>query len=364
MKVLIVDDEPLGRQLLEAVLMPENYTLFFAENGQEALESTLKNKPDLLLMDVMMPEMDGFEVCKKIRNEPSIATTPVILITALDDRDSRLRGLEAGANDYISKPFDRIEIIAKVKNISLSKSFQNGSTQNERAPEESGTPESAYLQNLFTDTLNSLVVNTLPNISWHVPSKLSSAPVASVQKLEDKEFVFFCGNNLQPNCGALVNSLSLHWFNSLTRDMLDSPSWICNAFDEFIGTKIQDQEKLSDIDAWSVCLKIPKSETSLELAGKNQTAVIRSGSQASPIRTEDLQTFYLLGNQDLRLENMSNAYIFSKAIAENVPPPQLLQLLVKHSHTENLISSVCKEIIDSDIYSIDEQDVFGLKYTL
>jgi sigma-B regulation protein RsbU (phosphoserine phosphatase) len=116
-KILVVDDEPLGRQLLEAILYPENFDIYYAENGMEAFEKALEQKPDLILMDVMMPEMDGFEVCRKLRNHEILGNIPIILITALDDRDSMIKGLDSGANDYISKPFDRIEVLAKVKNI-------------------------------------------------------------------------------------------------------------------------------------------------------------------------------------------------------------------------------------------------------
>ena len=116
-KILIVDDESVGRQLLEAVFLTEDYELEFAPNGKTALQSLTFNLPDLILLDVMMPEMDGFEVCMKIRSDEKTRSVPIILITALDDRDSRKKGLESGANDYISKPFDRNEIVTKVKNL-------------------------------------------------------------------------------------------------------------------------------------------------------------------------------------------------------------------------------------------------------
>jgi DNA-binding response OmpR family regulator len=115
-RILIVDDEPFGQQLLEAVLMEEDYHLLFAENGQKAISYIHEFLPDLVLLDVMMPEMDGFEVCQKIRSDDHLKSIPIILITALDDRDSRKKGIEAGANDYISKPFDRNEVLVKVKN--------------------------------------------------------------------------------------------------------------------------------------------------------------------------------------------------------------------------------------------------------
>jgi len=116
-RILIADDEPYGQQLLQAILLEENYDLVFAENGQKAINSIHEFLPDLVLLDVMMPEMNGFEVCQKIISDDQTKGIPIILITALDDRDSRKRGLEAGANDYISKPFDRNEVLAKVKNM-------------------------------------------------------------------------------------------------------------------------------------------------------------------------------------------------------------------------------------------------------
>ena len=116
-KVLIVDDLEIGRDTLEGLLLAENYQLEFAGDGFEALDKAAQHMPDLILLDVMMPGMDGYEVCRKLRTNPAIAQIPVILVTALDDRESRLQGIEAGADDFISKPFDRTELRARVRNI-------------------------------------------------------------------------------------------------------------------------------------------------------------------------------------------------------------------------------------------------------
>ena len=116
-KILIVDDESFGRQLLEAVLLGENYDLLFAEDGQKAINCIHEFLPDLVLLDVMMPEMDGFEVCQKIRSIDQMKNLPVILITALDDSDSIRKGQKVGASDYISKPFDPAKVLNKVKNL-------------------------------------------------------------------------------------------------------------------------------------------------------------------------------------------------------------------------------------------------------
>ncbi len=115
--VLIVDDEQSGRATLEALLFAEGYQLALASNGPEALAKAAELTPDLILLDVMMAGMDGFEVCQRLRADPRLTEVPVIMITALDDRDSRLRGLEAGADDFVSKPFDRVELRTRVRTI-------------------------------------------------------------------------------------------------------------------------------------------------------------------------------------------------------------------------------------------------------
>lgn len=115
--ILIVDDDPAGRQTLESILDEQGYQLEFAENGAQALQMIRKILPDVILLDVMMPGMDGFEVCRQVRSDPAIAEIPIIMLTALDDRRSFLNGLESGADDYLTKPYDRHELRARLLGI-------------------------------------------------------------------------------------------------------------------------------------------------------------------------------------------------------------------------------------------------------
>ncbi len=115
--LLIVDDDPLTRDSIEALLIKEGYKLVFADNGQEAIVKAKEVDPDLILLDVMMPGMDGFEVCTVLRADNQLSEVPIILVTTLDDRDSRIRGIESGADDFISKPFDRIELRTRIRSI-------------------------------------------------------------------------------------------------------------------------------------------------------------------------------------------------------------------------------------------------------
>ena len=122
--VLIVDDEYIGRETLQSVLEGEGYELEMAENGLQAIEKAKELLPDVILLDVMMPGMTGFEVCRHIRNDPQIAEIPIIILTALDDRESLLNALKAGADDFISKPFDRYELRARLLGITQLNRYQ------------------------------------------------------------------------------------------------------------------------------------------------------------------------------------------------------------------------------------------------
>jgi len=116
-RILIIDDEPVVRESLEALLANEGYHLEFAENGIEGLEAAVQLRPDVILLDVMMPGMDGYEVCRRLRTEAAVHEAPIVMITAFDDRESRLLGLDAGADDFLSKPIDRIELRTRLRTI-------------------------------------------------------------------------------------------------------------------------------------------------------------------------------------------------------------------------------------------------------
>jgi DNA-binding response OmpR family regulator len=118
-RILIVDDDPSIRTIVAKSLeqLPFAVGTELASNGMEAVDMAGRDHPDLIVLDVMMPEMDGFEVCRQFRADPVLAQVPVIMVTALDDNDSIIRGIEAGADDFISKPFNHAELKARVKNI-------------------------------------------------------------------------------------------------------------------------------------------------------------------------------------------------------------------------------------------------------
>lgn len=122
--ILIVDDTLTGRRALETLLSGEGYTLAFATNGKDALHCARALEPDVILMDVMMPGLDGFEVCTRMRRDPKLLEVPILLITSLSNREERLRGIEAGADDFISKPFDKFELLARIRTITRLNRFR------------------------------------------------------------------------------------------------------------------------------------------------------------------------------------------------------------------------------------------------
>ncbi len=115
-RVLIADDEPFQRILIRETLTEEPEFVFFeAENGAQALEQARREKPDLIILDIMMPDMDGLQVCRLLKADPRLNVIPVVMVTALNKEEDRVNALDAGADDFLSKPFEAEELQAVVE---------------------------------------------------------------------------------------------------------------------------------------------------------------------------------------------------------------------------------------------------------
>ncbi|MFC1628496.1 response regulator [Gemmatimonadota bacterium] len=123
--ILVVDDEDRNRELLRDLLEVQGHEVVEAENGGTALEVVRNNPPDVILLDVMMPVMDGYEVCQRLKDDMETAHIPVIMVTALQEREDRIRGIKAGANDFLTKPIDKEDVILRVRNTVYAKSLQD-----------------------------------------------------------------------------------------------------------------------------------------------------------------------------------------------------------------------------------------------
>ncbi len=115
--ILVADDQASNRELLEELLTPQGFTVISVADGVSALQELAENRVDLVLLDVMMPRLNGFEVCQKIKTNPETYLIPVVLITALSDKHDRLEGIKVGADDFLTRPVDRAELIARVQSL-------------------------------------------------------------------------------------------------------------------------------------------------------------------------------------------------------------------------------------------------------
>ena len=113
--ILVVDDEARNVRLVEAILAPRGYTVVTAYNGEEALQQVQSQRPDLILLDVMMPGMNGFEVCRSLKDNADTCLIPVVIMTALGQTEDRIKGIEAGADDFLTKPVNRDELLARIR---------------------------------------------------------------------------------------------------------------------------------------------------------------------------------------------------------------------------------------------------------
>ncbi len=137
-RILVVDDDPLNVKLLTAKLESAEYDTIEAYSGQEGLDKAVTESPDLLLLDVMMPNMDGFEVTRRLKSDPITSHIPIILVTALDEKEGKARGLEAGADDFLNKPIKNIELQARVRSLVDLKRYRDQVSDQRQVREQLG----------------------------------------------------------------------------------------------------------------------------------------------------------------------------------------------------------------------------------
>jgi len=196
-RILCVDDEPDVLKFLEALLVKNGYEVIKAENGEQALEKLKEERVDLVISDVRMPNMDGFELCRRIKGNERYRDIPVIIITGLTEKKDRIKGIEAGAEDFISKPFDQAEVLARVKMLLKAKTIDE-----RRIGElfiEMGLITEQQLQEALriaknenikvVEALSSIGVLDKDHIYWALSNQLNMNYVELSPEMIDKELI-------------------------------------------------------------------------------------------------------------------------------------------------------------------------------
>jgi len=157
--VLVVDDVPANVKLLEAKLTNEYYDVITAKDGFEAIEQTKAKKPDLILLDVMMPGIDGFETCRRIKQDPDVSHIPIVMVTALSEPSDRVTGLEAGADDFITKPINDTALFARVRSLVRIKVLIDELRLRDKSGSQLGMSASDFSLNLDVSGSNLMLVD-------------------------------------------------------------------------------------------------------------------------------------------------------------------------------------------------------------
>ena len=160
-RILIVDDNKENIDLIAYFLKPQNYQIFTAVDGVEALTQVENTKPDIILLDIMLPKMDGFQVCERIKKNVETRFIPVIMITALKELKDKIRSLEVGADDFISKPFENVELLTRVKSLLRIKRYHDQLELKNLELEEKN--KALLKMDQFKEELNHLIVHDMKN---------------------------------------------------------------------------------------------------------------------------------------------------------------------------------------------------------
>lgn len=218
-KILAVDDNPINLKLLSKALVNSNYQILTADSGQEAFKLAVSEKPDIILLDVMMPEMDGYEVCKKLREREDTRYIPVIFLSAKNESTDKARGLALGAVDYLTKPFDTMEINARVRNhLTANQKITELLRKNEELQESlkniSAAQNETRLSELkFVDKINQTTFNIENEyMKLYAVSKSSSEPVTGIFfpfMPNEKQLVYALLSGFKKNYQTLIVQLML-----------------------------------------------------------------------------------------------------------------------------------------------------------
>lgn len=241
-KILVVDDEQFNIEIILA-LLPKEFEIVTASNGKEALEKVKETSPDLILLDVIMPELNGFEVCRKLKGDEKTMCIPVVMVTSLTEKEDRIRGIEAGADDFLNKPVDNYELNARVKSLLRVKKYHDELVE-----------EQEKLRNL-NEHLEDKVKERTASLAAEVEMRKKAQNLLQItlkelarSKAELEQIVFIASRELAQPLQAVSSNLG-HLGNSYRGKLLDKDAWeiVGNAVDGTVGM----QRRINDLYTYS-----------------------------------------------------------------------------------------------------------------
>ncbi len=331
---MLVDDEPDNLTLLQELLKLEGYTTVSALSGSEALSLARAYKPDLILLDIMMPEMDGFDVCDILRKDTALQTVPVIFLTALDDDTSRLRGLEMMADDYLTKPFNSRLLLAKVENVlqlSQLRSQAESSQFNQRVKEQSQRQIAAAWE--ATEYISEKFQLFVPEqlLGRIAPQGIESIQLGNVT--EEELTILFCDiRGFTAIAESQAARETFEWLNAFFTKMNDCITSCSGFIDKYLGDAIMavfDRPKSHAMDAIEAAVAMQESlqefnasrhiynlEYPVNIGTGIHTGIGMIGTLGSD-RRMDSTVIGDVVNTASRLENLTKIYGCQIIVSEN-----------------------------------------------
>ncbi len=222
-KVLIVDDLSTNVELLQVYLEEEGYNILTASNGKEAWEITQRELPDIILLDVMMPVMDGYEACRLIKSNTITENIPVVMVTSLNEVSSRIAGIEAGADDFLSKPFNIYELLARVRSLIRIKKYNSQILDQNRVFEKE-LEIAKKVQEAILPANNEVIFKGLTLHYRYIPSQKLGGDYFNVIQLADNKIGIFLSDVMGHGVAASLITMVLKTLFDNHVHRIDSPS--------------------------------------------------------------------------------------------------------------------------------------------
>jgi len=320
-KILVVDDVPQNIRLLELSLKAEGYQVIPAYDGEEALEKVKTNEPDLILLDVMMPGMDGYEVCRRLRSDKKTRTLPIVLITAYDKGlDKKLEAVDIGADDFIEKPFKRIEVLARVRSLLRVKMLQDELViANQRMEDELNMArevQQAFLPQGYPD------ITALEFSSDYIPTFLVGGDFFDIEKLSSGMVEVFISDVMGHGPQAAMITGVIKTLLTQLSTSLASPAYLLSQINERFHNLISASGLPMFVTAFCMLIDTNKGRCIFSSAGHPAPYLIKN----NPASVEELSVEAgsalgmipnaLYENQEHELNNEDMLFFFTDGLPE------------------------------------------------